>query len=146
MSLLQTESGMGCPDWHTVMHSLRLQRPMWIYCLRHTRVSENEWADRLASTADITSGQQFGRAEVLPGLRDFLNMDRSKHHSNDDPNERGVETGSVQKSTLRGWERSVHCVQRDKYWRCFEGNLVETAVRRGGARMGLNERFDTILS
>ena len=27
MNLLQkVESGMGCPDWHTAMHSLRLQR------------------------------------------------------------------------------------------------------------------------
>ena len=27
MNLLQeVESGMGCPDWHTAMHSLKLQR------------------------------------------------------------------------------------------------------------------------
>ena len=29
---------------------------------------------------------------------------------------------------------------------CFEGNLGETAKRRGGARMGLSERYDAILS
>ena len=38
------------------------------------------------------------------------------------------------------------CVQPDKYWHCFEGNLGETAKRRGGARMGLSERYDAILS
>ena len=44
---------------------IRLQRLLWIYCPRHARVSGNERADRLASTADITSGLQLGRAEVL---------------------------------------------------------------------------------
>ena len=36
MNLLEkkkkVESGMGWPDWHTAMHSLRLQRLLWIYC------------------------------------------------------------------------------------------------------------------
>ena len=64
MNLLQkVESGMGCPDWHTAMHSLQLQRLLWIYCPGHAGVSGNERADRLASTADITSGLQLGRAE-----------------------------------------------------------------------------------
>ena len=66
MNLLQkVESGMGCPEWHTAMHSLWLQRLLWIYCPGHAGFSGNEWADRLASTADITSGLQLGRAEVL---------------------------------------------------------------------------------
>ena len=29
---------------------------------------------------------------------------------------------------------------------CFEGNLGETAKRWDGARMGLSERYDAILS
>ena len=53
--------------------------------------SGNERADRLASTADITSGLQLGRAEVLLGLKNFLNMDRPGHHSTDRLKERGVE-------------------------------------------------------
>ena len=54
MNLLQkVESGMGCYDWHTAMHSLRLQRLLWIYCPVHAGVSGNERADRLASTADM---------------------------------------------------------------------------------------------
>ena len=43
------------------------------------------------STADITSGLQLGRAEVLRGLRNFLNMDRQEHHDSDRLKERGVE-------------------------------------------------------
>ena len=56
-----------------------------IYCPGHSRVtvSGNERADRLASIADITSGLQLGRAEVLRGLRNFLNTARPEHHSID---------------------------------------------------------------
>ena len=51
----------------------------------------NGQIDRLASTSDITSDLQFGRAEVLRGLRNFLNMDRSEHHSIGHSNDREVE-------------------------------------------------------
>ena len=108
MNLLQkVESVMGCPDWHTAMHSLRLQRLLWIYCPGHVGVSGNERADRLANTADMTSGLHLGRAEVLRGLRDFLNMDNPEHHSIDHLKERGVEKGNGRHSTLQGRERSV---------------------------------------
>ena len=108
MNFLQkVESGMGCSDWHTAMHSLWLQILLWIYCPGQARVSGNERADRLASTADITSGLQLGRAEVLRGLRYFLNTDKPEHHSIDRLKERGVEKGSDRHSTLQGRERSV---------------------------------------
>ena len=80
---------------------------LWIYCPGHAGVGGNEQADRLASTADITSGLQLGRAEVLRGLGNFLTMDRPEHHSIDRLKERGVEKGSGRHSTLRGRERSV---------------------------------------
>ena len=108
MNLLQNvESGMVCPDWHTAMLSLRLQRLLWIYCPGHTGVSGNERADRLASTANITSGLQLGRAELFRGLRNFLNMDKPENHSIDRLEERGVEKGSGRHSTLQGRERSM---------------------------------------
>ena len=69
--------------------------------------SGNELAGRLASTADITSGLQLHWAVVLRGLRNFLNMDRSEHHSTDRLKQRGVEKGNSRHSTLRGRERSV---------------------------------------
>ena len=58
--------------------------------------------------ADITSGLQLGRAEVLRGLRNFLSMDRPEHHSIDHLEERGVKKGSGRHSTLQGRKRSVH--------------------------------------
>ena len=54
--LQKVESGIDWPDWHTAMHNLWLQRLLWIYCFRHAGVIGNERADRLESTADITSG------------------------------------------------------------------------------------------
>ena len=105
--LQKMESGMGCPKWHTAMHSLRLQTLLWIYCPGHAGVSGNELTDRLASTSDITSGLQLGRAEVLRGLSNIVNMDRPEHHSIDRLKERGVEKGSCRHSTLQGRERSV---------------------------------------
>ena len=103
MNLLQkVESGMGCPVWHRVIHSLRLQRLLCIYCPGHAGVSGNERADRLASTADFTSALQLGRAKVLRGLKNFLDMDRPQHHSIDRLKEREVEKGSGRHSTLQG--------------------------------------------
>ena len=113
MNLLQkVESGMGCPDWHTAMHSLRLQR-LWIYCPGHAGVSGNERADRLASTADITSGLQLGRAKVLRGLRNFLNSDKPEHHSTDRLKERGVEKESG--PTFHPPRSKMICIQPDKH-------------------------------
>ena len=43
--LEKEESGMNCPDSHTAMHSLRLQRLLWIYCHGHPGVRGNERAD-----------------------------------------------------------------------------------------------------
>ena len=144
MNLLQkVESGMGCPDWCTAMHLLWLQRLLCIYCPGHVGVSGNERADRLASTADITSGLQLGSTEVLRGLKNVLNMDRPEHHSIDLMKERGEEKGNGRHSTLHGRERSVF---NQVNTGSFEGNLGETAERRGGARMGLSGCCDAILS
>ena len=63
--------------------------------------------DRLANTTDIASGLQLGRAEVLRGLRNFLNLDMPEHHSIDRLKERRVEKGSGRHCTLQGRERSV---------------------------------------
>ena len=108
MNLLKkVETGMGCPDWHTAMHCFWLQRLLWIYCPGHAGVSGNERADRLASTADITSGLQLGRAKVLRGLRNFFNADKAENHSTDRPKERGVEKGSDRTPTLQDRQQSV---------------------------------------
>ena len=77
------------------------------YCPGHAEVSGNERADRLTSTADITSGLQLGRAALLRGLRNLLNTDRPQHHSICHLKERRVEKGSGRHSTLQGRERSM---------------------------------------
>ena len=95
---------MGCRYCHTATRSLRPQNVCWIYCPGHA--SENALADRLSSTAD-TSGLQLGRAEVLRGYRNFLNMDSPEHHSLDLLKERRVEEKIGRRSILRGREQSV---------------------------------------
>ena len=99
-------SEMGCPDWHTAIHSLWLQRSWWVYCPRHAGIRGNEWANTLASMANITSGLQLSRNEVLKGLRNFQNMGRLEHHSTDCLKVSGVEKGSGQHSILQS-QRSV---------------------------------------
>ena len=92
----------------------------------------------------ITSGLQLGRAEALRDLRNFPNIDRPELHSIDHLKERGVEKGSGRH--FHPPRSRTICVQQDRYWHRFKGNLGETAERRGGARMGLSERNDAILS
>ena len=122
---------MGCPDWHAATHSLRLQRLLWICCPGHAGVCGNERADRLASTAEITSGLQLGRAEVLRGVRNFLNMDRPEHHSTDRLDERGVEKGSGRHSTLQGRERSAfNQTNTDTVSRAALGRLLRDGAER----------------
>ena len=72
MNLLQkVESGMGCPDWHTAMHSLRLQTFLWIYCPWHVGVSGNKQADRLTT---------YLLTPIAPGGAQAIN-DPSPSHS-----------------------------------------------------------------
>ena len=77
------------------------------YCPGHAGVSGNKRAVKLSSTADITPGLQFGRADMLRGFRNFLNRDRPEHPSIDRLKERGEEKGSGRHSALQGRERSV---------------------------------------
>ena len=58
----------------------------------------------------------------------------------------GKRNGERKRPTFHPQRPRTICVQPDKYWHCFEGNLGETAERRGRARMGLSERYDAILS
>ena len=96
---------MGCPDWHTAMRYLSAKTfvdlPSWA-----SRSQRKDRANKLASTVDILSGLQFGKVEMLRGLRNFLNMDRPEHHSKDCLKERGVENESSQYSALQGREWS----------------------------------------
>ena len=101
------------------------------------------WADRLSRTADVTSCLHLGRVEVLRGWKNFLNTDRPEHRSIDRLKVRGVERGSGRHPPPRS---GTICVQQDKHWHCFKGNLGETVWRRGGAHIGLSERDDVILS
>ena len=73
------------------------------------RCPTEEWRERGLSPAFPSRAilVQLGRVEVLWGLRNFLNIDRPKHHITDYLKERGMEKGSGRHSNLRGRERPV---------------------------------------
>ena len=144
MDLLQkAESRMG-----TQLSSLWLQRPVRIYC--PGLVGGKEGTDRLENTADITSGLQLGRAEVLRGLRNFSKHRQARasqhwlkergaengggqHSTFHDQKqsvfiqtERGVEKGSGQHSTFQDQRQSLFNQMVDKHWHCFKANAGKT--------------------
>ena len=88
-------------------HSLRKQRLLSTNYPGQAGVRGHEWADRLTSTAAITTSLQLGKTEMLRSSRNFLNTNRPKHYSTDRLKEGGVEKESGQFSTLRGRGRSA---------------------------------------
>ena len=78
-----------------------------VYCPGHGGVKGSDLADRLAGKATLTSGLLLGRSEVLRSLRHYLRAQSQGHHTTDRLEERGVERGSVRRSSLRGRERAI---------------------------------------
>jgi ribonuclease HI len=108
MSLLQkVKSGMGSPDWHVSMFDIHLRKILWVYCPGHAGVKGNDRADRLAGKATITGGLRLGRSEVVRSLRHYLRAQSQGHHTIDHLEERGIERGSAQRSSLGGRERAI---------------------------------------
>ena len=68
---------------------------------------ENDWADRLAGKATITSGLRLKRSEVLRILRHYLRAQSQEHHTTNHLEERGVERESAQQPSLKGWEAII---------------------------------------
>ena len=58
----------------------------------------------------------------------------------------GKRIGERKRPTFHPPRSRIICVRQSKYRHCFKGNLGETAERWGGARTGLSERYDAILS
>ena len=98
------------------MQSLWQQRLLLIYCPGHAADRGNERADRLASKADMTSGIQLDRAEVLTGLRSVTALIA-----------RRKEEWRKEAAYIPSPEVETVCVQPDKHWHCFESNLEDTA-------------------
>ena len=78
-----------------------------MYCPGHAGVKRNDQVDRLAGKATITTGLHFRRFEVLRRFRDYLRAQSRGHHTIDHLEERDMERGSTQQSSLKGQERAI---------------------------------------
>ena len=105
--LQKVKSGMGSPDRNVSMVGIHLQKLLWVYCPKHTGVKGNDQADTLAGIATLTDGLRLGRSEVLRSLRYYLRAQSQGHRTIDRLEERGMERGSVRRSSLKGRERTV---------------------------------------
>ena len=101
---------MGSPDWNESMVDIHLKKKnLWVYCPGHAGVKGNDWADRpaLVGTATLTSGLLLDRYEMLRSLRHYLWAQSQGHHTIKHLEERGVESGSARRSSLKGRERAI---------------------------------------
>ena len=80
-------------------------------------------------------------AQRLEELSEHGQARASQHWSPD-----GKRSGKRKRPTFHPPRARTICVQPDKYWHCFEGNLGETAERRCRVHKGLSKRYDAILS
>ena len=89
------------------MVDMHLRKLLWVYCRGHAGVKGNDRADRLAGKATLKSGLLLGRSEVLRSLRHYLRAQGKGHHIIDLLEERGVERGSVRRSSLKGRQTAI---------------------------------------
>ena len=115
-------------------------RKVWVYCPGYAGVKGNDRADRLAGKATLTNGLLLGRSEVLRSLRHYLRAQSQGHHSIDHLEERGLERGSISRSSLKGREKAI-VNQINFGTKATLGKLLRDAW----SAFELSERIDTIL-
>ena len=107
MSMLQNverEAETGMCQWSTSTFETSFG---YTSCPEYAGMKANDRTDRMASKATPTSGSLVGRAEVLRSLRHYLQAQSQGHHSIDRLEERGVETGSARRFSLKGRESAI---------------------------------------
>ena len=121
----ESEKQNGSPDWNVDIH---LQTLLWVYCPGHAGVKGNDWADRLAGKATLTSGLLLRRSKVLGSLRPYLWAQSQGHHIIDYLEERGMERGSAWQFSmkLKIWERNiVNQMNIGTIWKATLGKLLK---------------------
>ena len=127
---------MGSPNWQVSVFDIH----RWVYYPGHAGVKGNDGADRLAGKASITGSLHLGRSEVLRSLRHYLLAQSQGHHTIDRLEERGVERGSTQRSSLIGRERAIHNLTSiGTVSKASLGKLLRVHI-------GFSKRIDTFLN
>ena len=89
-------------DWNVSAVDIHLRNLLWVYCPRHTGVKGSDREDTLAGKATFANG-----SEVLRSLRHDMRTQSQGHHTIDHLEERGVDRGSAEQSSLKGRERAI---------------------------------------
>ena len=92
--------------------------------------SQRKTEHRLARKATIKGGLRLGRFEVLRSLRHYLRARIQGHHTIDRLEQRGVERGIAQRSSLRRTEKGPIVNQTDM-GTSFKGNSGKTPEETG---------------
>ena len=98
---------MGSSHGRVLMVYILLRKLLWMYCPGHIGVKGSNQADRVVVRATLTSALRIRRSEVLRSSRQYLRAQSQVHHTIGRPEERGVEKGSVRRSSLKGRERAI---------------------------------------
>ena len=101
-----------------------------VYCLGHAGVKGNDWADRLMDKATLTSGLLLGRSEVFQSLGYYLRAQSERHHTIESLEERGVERGSAQRSSLKGQRAIVNQTSNRTVSEAAFGKLPTDGLKR----------------
>ena len=118
MNLLQkVESGMGCPDWHTAMHSLRLQGLLLIY-----GASDNEWADKPVSTGRYHIWSAAWRGRGAPELEELSEHGQARvsHHWSPEGKRSGERKGPTFHPPRSGTRQMLALFRGQPWGDCWE--------------------------
>ena len=86
-------------------------------------------------------------SSLLLLLGHYLRAQSQGHHTIDGLEERGIERGSAQRSSLRGQDRLIKGHRQSaRHMICLKGNTGETPERPCGAHMGFLERKGIYIS
>ena len=108
------ESGMSCLKWHTAMHSLRLQKCLWV-CLNHAGFRGNK--GRLANIKAITAWQDRGSWRI--GELSVHGQTRTSQHWLPD----GKRCEQKKRPTLHPLKSGTICFKTHYHWNCLKGNV-----------------------
>ena len=121
---------MGCPDWHPAMHSLRLQRLLWIYWACQSLWKQTGRQTGKHSRYHMWSAAWQGRGALrLEKLSEHGQARALQHISSE-----LKRSGEWKRPTFYTPRSETICVRPDKHLHCSKATL-ERLLRDGAERV-----------